>query len=75
MQKFLNLEKDNNAKLSLILEAIKKETGIEIKKENIEITGNNLRLKTSPIVRNEIFMHRSQIEESLKSSKIFLKLI
>lgn len=75
LQKFLNLEKDNNTKLSIILEVIKKETHIELKKEMLEIKGNNVKLNCNPVFRNEIFMHQIQIENSLKSQKIFLKLI
>jgi hypothetical protein len=75
LQKFLNLEKDNNAKLSIILDVIKKETNIELSKEMLEIKGDNLKIKCNPVFRNEIFMHKSQIEDSLKSQKIFLKII
>jgi hypothetical protein len=75
LQKFLNLEKDNNTKLSLILETIKKETGVELKKEMLEIKGDNLKLNCNPVFRNEIFMHQSQIESALKKLKIFLKIV
>lgn len=75
LQKFLNLEKDNNTKLLLILNVIKKETGVELKKEMLEIKGDNLKLNCNPVFRNEIFMHQSQIEFALKQQKIFLKLI
>lgn len=75
LQKFLNLEKDNNTKLSIILDVIKKETGVELKKEMLEIKGDNLKLNCNPVFRNEIFMHQSQIESSLKQQKIFLKIV
>ncbi len=75
LQKFLNLEKDNNTKLSIILDIIKKQTGLELSKESLEIKGDNLKIKCNPVFRNEIFMHQTQIESTLKSSKIFLKII
>ncbi len=75
LQKFLNLEKDNNTKLSIILDVIKKETGLELTKEMLEIKGDNLKLNCNPVFRNEIFMHQSQIEFSLKQQKIFLKIV
>ena len=75
LQKFLNLEKDNNTKLSIILDTIKKETGLELSKNMLEIKGDYLKINCNPVFRNEIFMHQSQIENSLKSSKIFLKII
>jgi hypothetical protein len=75
LQKFLNLEKDNNTKLALILETIKKETGIELKREDLEIKGDNLKINCNPVMRNEIFMHKTGIEDPLKSQKIFLKVV
>jgi hypothetical protein len=75
LQKFLKFEKDNNTKISLILETIKKETGLELQKEMLEIKGDNLKLNCNPIFRNEIFMHLSQINTSLQSQKIFLKIV
>lgn len=75
LQKFLNLEKDNNTKLLLILDAIKQKTGLEFSKEILEIKGETLKVNCNPVFRNEIFMHKSEIEELLKESKIFLKLI
>jgi len=75
LQKFLNLEKDNETKLAIILEVIKKETGIELKREMLEIKGDNLKLNCNPVFRNEIFMHRAQIEGLLKEQKVFLSIV
>lgn len=75
LQKFLNLEKDNNTKLSIILSVIKQETNIDLTREMLEIKGDNLKINCNPVFRNEIFMHKSKIEEELKNSKIFLKII
>ena len=75
LQKFLKFEKDNNTKLSVILETIKKETNIELEKSMLEIRGDNLKLNCNPVFRNEIFMHQSQIEFALKQQKIFLKIV
>lgn len=75
LQKFLNLEKDNNTKLSIILDVIKKETNVELSKGMLDIKGDNIKLNCNPVFRNEIFMHQSQIESSLKQQKIFLRLI
>jgi hypothetical protein len=75
LQKFLKLDHDNILKVSVILETIKKVINIELTKEDLEIKGDNLRLKCNPVFRNEIFMHKSQIEESLKSQKIFLSIV
>lgn len=75
LQKFLNLEKDNNTKLSLILETIKEDAGVDLERAMLDIKGDNLKLNCNPVFRNEIFMHRSEIEDSLRKHKIFLKLV
>jgi len=74
-QKFLNLEKNNQAKTSIILETIKEKTGLEIKKESLEIKGDRLKINVSPIFRNEIFMRKEEIENSLRNKNIFLSLV
>ncbi len=73
-QKFLNLEKDKNTKIILILDAIKQETGLELSAKMLEIKGDFIKLNCNPVFRNEIFMHQSQIEDALKIQKIFLKI-
>lgn len=75
LQKFLNLDKSNQTKLLLILETIKKETGLDLQKEMLEIKGESLKLNCNPVFRNEIFMHQEKIETELKKQKIFLKLV
>jgi len=75
LEKFLKLDKDNHLKTALILETFKKVVGLELTKDNIEIRGDNIKLKVSPVFRNEIFMHKSQIEDALKDQKIFLNII
>lgn len=74
-QKFLNLEKDKNTKIILVLDAIKQETGLELSPKMLEIKGDFIKLNCNPVFRNEIFMHQSQIEDALKIQKIFLKII
>jgi hypothetical protein len=75
LQKFLNLEKNNDVKLGLVLEIIKNETGLIIPKENLEFKSENLKINCNPVIRNEIFMHKELIEKSLKSKNIFVSLI
>jgi hypothetical protein len=61
--------------LAAILDIIKKITGIESQREVLEIKGDSLKIKCNPVLRNEIFMHKTEIEDQLKSSKIFLKIV
>jgi hypothetical protein len=74
-QKFLNLEKDKNTKIILIIDVIKKETGLELSNQMLEIKGDSVRLNCNAVFRNEIFMHKSQIESALRVQKIFLNLV
>jgi len=74
LQKFINLEKDNNEKLAAILAAIKLTTKINLPKESLEIKGDNLKINCNPVFRNEIFMNKEKIENLLKSQKIFLNI-
>ncbi len=74
LQKFLNLEKDNKFKLSLIIECVKETTGLNLTTEMLEIKQDNLKINCNPVFRNEISMHKTEIEDILKSKKIFLKL-
>lgn len=75
LEKFLSLEKDNETKLALILEIIKTKTGVELSREMLEIKGESIKLNCNPVFRNEIFMHKSEIEAELKGQKIFLRLL
>lgn len=75
LQKFLALEKNNHEKLLAISDTIRQETGLELSKENLEIKGETLKINVSPVVRNEIFMHREKIESLLKDRKIFLRIV
>lgn len=75
LQKFLNLEKDNNTKIQIILDVIKEKTGVELQKNVLEIKGETLKINTTAVARNEIFMHQEEIVSSLKEKKIFLKII
>ncbi len=74
LEKFLKLGQNNSLRRMAVLEVIKEITGIELKKEDIEIKGEQIKIKSNPVIRNEIFMHKEKIENSLKSQKIFLKI-
>lgn len=75
LEKFLKLDENNSLKRIAVLKIIKKETGVELKKENIKIEREKIKVKSNPIIRNQIFMYKYKIEEVLKSQKIFLEII
>lgn len=75
LQKFLSLDKNNKLKIEAILNVIKEKTKIELKKEDLDIKEENLKLNCNPVLRNEIFMYKEKIESELKKQKIFLKIL
>ena len=75
LEKFLKLDKENDLKLQTIKEVIKQKTNLDINKDMLEIKNNYIKLNYDPVVRNEIFMHKGEIEKTLQDLKIFLKLI
>lgn len=51
-----------------IINIIKKHTGIELKITDFELKGNLLLLKTSPGVKNKIFIFKTCIIEEIESN-------
>ena len=75
LSKFLKLEKDNKLKQSLVLEIINKVAKVNLNKEMLQIGDEQLRIVCSPVFRNEVFMHKKEIEDSLKSQNIYLNIV
>lgn len=73
-EKFKNIEKSSSEKTSAVINTIKKFTKIELQKESLEIREETIRLKCSPVFKNEIFMKKELIEEDLKNQKIYLRI-
>jgi hypothetical protein len=75
LKKFIELDKSNSLKLKILAEAIKTRSGVEIDEKSLRIKGDRVMVKSSPTARNEIMMHKEEIETDLKKNKIPLKLI
>lgn len=73
-QKFFNLENNNNLRIEFIIKTIKDFSGIDVKREELETSEQKVKINCPPAFRNQIFMHKDKIEESLRSQKIFLKI-
>ncbi|MEK7642561.1 MAG: hypothetical protein AAB392_02070 [Patescibacteria group bacterium] len=74
-EKFKKLQKNDKLLKQTLILTIKEISGAIIKEENLDIKEEKVYLKTSPIVRNQIFMYKEKIENSLKDQKVFFKLI
>jgi len=75
LNKFLRLEKDNMFKQVVVLDIVNRVAKVNLSKEMLQIKNEELRIVCSPVFRNEIFMHKQEIEDSFKSQNIFLKII
>lgn len=66
--KFKNIlfSKEENSRIVSIV--LKKNIGLELETKNIQIKGDILYLKISPLVRNEILINKNQILKDLNSS-------
>lgn len=51
-----------------VLEIIKKNTQIELSKDQVEIKDGGIRVTASPGVKNKIFMYKEKILEEVNSS-------
>lgn len=60
--------------LSLIIETIKKHTGIDIELKQISISNGVLKIKTSSLEKNEIFIKKQRILGELEGKLHGLKL-
>ena len=74
-QKFSTLEKSKQVQVGEFGSLIKTICGVTLDSSEIVIEENTVRLLTSPLKRNEIFMHKEEILESLKDSKSSITLI
>lgn len=74
LEKFRQLGKSKKYAKEVLIKVIKEETGVDIKEEEMEVGDEKVKLKCSPLLRNQIFMYRGAIESSLKSQNLFLKI-
>ena len=60
--------KEDNYKI--ISEIIEKNCNVVIETKNIKVSGTNIYIKSSPIMRNEILMRKEKILNDLKDLKL-----
>jgi hypothetical protein len=63
--KKLNSENDNQER---IIEIIKTKTGLSIQTGDIEIKGNIIKTKTTPAVKNKLFIYKEELLEEINLS-------
>lgn len=71
IQRFLEVYKEKlfseDEKRKILVDVIKKKTGITLKQDALTLKKNILYVTASPIVRNEIFMHKAALVEEFKT--------
>lgn len=71
-QKFTKIEALDKAEKDLVSSTIQKLTNIDIQR-NLSIKSGVIHLETSPIVRNEVLMHKSKILPKLLESGLKIR--
>ena len=61
LERFKNIKPPENELKKIIIKNIKKETNISIKEIDIEINKKFIYIKTTPIIKNEIFYKKQNI--------------
>jgi len=69
LKKFTKITPPDDFLKEIILEGVKTEIGIDIDKKNITVSGGIVYIKTSPIIKNEIFMKKEKIISIIKEKQ------
>ena len=72
LDKFKNILFQKEEKIKLISLTIKKNTQIDIEEKNIKISGVNIQIKSSPLVKGEILIKKENILKDLNSVSGFI---
>jgi len=69
LSKFHSLLKESTAQSHAICEEIQKTTGAKLSQDTISIQGTTVYITASPVVKNEIVLHKSRILSRLHTHK------
>ncbi len=72
-QKFKNIEKDKEERLLEIIQAVREGCGVLLSPQEVVVESEAVRIASSPLKRNNIFMYKEKILESLKSRGLKIK--
>lgn len=76
LEKFKNITPPDKFVKDEFIGVVKDVIGIDIKKENIAVRGGKIFLSIDPIVKNEIFLRKRDMLETLKERlKVYKKTI
>ncbi len=72
-QKFAKIQADNWESKGVVIKAVKKVCGLDIEAKNFVFENGILRFNLSPVLKSEIFMHKTQILSELNSTGSLVK--
>jgi hypothetical protein len=67
LKKFSIQIDSSEEKLEIVCAAIEKYTGVRLEKTHIEFKDGIIRIKTSPAIKNKIFIYKKAISEDMAS--------
>lgn len=73
LHKFTKIHSGNTAINGSICNAIEKVADIRVDSKSFLVENGILRLNLSPVVKNEIYMHKSKILSEINSSNFIIK--
>ena len=69
LAKFADWKKPHQDLKAAITEAVFEFSGYELKPEQIKVSGRRIYLQVSPLVRGEVFVHKSKILQRLAATQ------
>lgn len=68
LEKYQKKLSHEDEKRSLLISIIHDETGIQLDEKTMTITKGILTIKTSPVLKNELFLHKTQILQKIREN-------
>lgn len=76
LEKFKNITPPDKFVKEVLIDVVKDIVDIEIEKDNIDVRNGTIFISVDPIIKNEIFLKKSEVMENLKEKlKIYKKTI
>lgn len=76
LEKFKNITPPDKFVKDELVDVVKDVVGIDIEKENIGVRNGTIFISVDPIVKNEIFLKKREVLESLKEKlKVYKKTV
>lgn len=76
LSKFKNITPPDKFVKDELVSVVKDVAGIDIEKENIDVRNGTVFISTDPLIKNEIFLRKKEVLESLREKlKVYKKTV